>query len=147
LDDYLQDAGAISPINNASNYQLSTLNSQLKEERPVGVEPTLPPWQGGRQPLHHGRINRSEHPAGLAPATPPWEDGMLLLHHGRKKPVEAVGIEPTSSCLRDRCLPTFGHTSRERVRGGIEPRRLKPSVLETEHAPRREPHPCSTPWR
>ena len=25
-------------------------------ERPVGVEPTLPPWQGSRLPLHHGRI-------------------------------------------------------------------------------------------
>ena len=49
----------------------------------MGVEPTHPPWQGGRQPLHHGRINSSEHPAGLAPATPSWEGGMLLLHHGR----------------------------------------------------------------
>ena len=29
-------------------------HSQLK--RPVGVEPTLPPWQGSRLPLHHGRI-------------------------------------------------------------------------------------------
>lgn len=26
------------------------------EERPVGVEPTLPPWQGSRLPLHHGRV-------------------------------------------------------------------------------------------
>ena len=24
-------------------------------ERPAGVEPALPPWQGGRLPLHHGR--------------------------------------------------------------------------------------------
>lgn len=24
-------------------------------ERPAGVEPAHPPWQGGRQPLHHGR--------------------------------------------------------------------------------------------
>ena len=28
-------------------------NSEL-EKRPVGVEPTLPPWQGSRLPLHHG---------------------------------------------------------------------------------------------
>ena len=25
-------------------------------ERPAGVEPALPPWQSGRQPLHHGRL-------------------------------------------------------------------------------------------
>ncbi len=28
-------------------------------KRPVGVEPTLPPWQGSRLPLHHGRKNAS----------------------------------------------------------------------------------------
>ncbi len=32
-------------------------------------------------------------------------------------------------------------SSKERVRGGIEPRRQSPSVLETEHAPRREALP------
>ena len=26
------------------------------EERPAGVEPALPPWQGDRLPLHHGRV-------------------------------------------------------------------------------------------
>lgn len=26
------------------------------EKRPAGVEPALPPWQGSRLPLHHGRI-------------------------------------------------------------------------------------------
>ena len=25
------------------------------QERPAGVEPALPPWQGSRLPLHHGR--------------------------------------------------------------------------------------------
>ena len=25
-------------------------------ERPAGVEPALPPWQGDRLPLHHGRL-------------------------------------------------------------------------------------------
>ena len=25
-------------------------------ERPAGVEPAHPPWQGDRQPLHHGRV-------------------------------------------------------------------------------------------
>ena len=34
----------------------STLNSQLStsSKHPAGVEPALPPWQGGRLPLHHG---------------------------------------------------------------------------------------------
>ena len=27
------------------------------QERPAGVEPALPPWQGGRLPLHHGRVD------------------------------------------------------------------------------------------
>ena len=27
-------------------------------ERPAGIEPTLPPWQGSRLPLHHGRFKR-----------------------------------------------------------------------------------------
>src|SRR5262245_65967783 len=26
-------------------------------ERPAGVEPALPPWQGSRLPLHHGRLS------------------------------------------------------------------------------------------
>ena len=35
-----------------------TLDSQpsTPSERPAGIEPALPPWQGGRLPLHHGRI-------------------------------------------------------------------------------------------
>ena len=36
-----------------------------RPERPVGVEPTLPPWQGSRLPLHHGRVvTRSRAPGG-----------------------------------------------------------------------------------
>ena len=26
------------------------------QKHPAGVEPALPPWQGGRLPLHHGRV-------------------------------------------------------------------------------------------
>jgi hypothetical protein len=76
----------------------TTSQGRTPRERPVGVEPTRPPWQGDRLPLHHGRgrscdspgsakpeqARLPEHPAGIAPATPPWEGGMLLLHHGRK---------------------------------------------------------------
>ena len=28
-----------------------------KNERPAGIEPALPPWQGSRLPLHHGRLS------------------------------------------------------------------------------------------
>ena len=37
-------------LNQTSNFPLET-----SKKRPVGVEPTLPPWQGSRLPLHHGR--------------------------------------------------------------------------------------------
>ncbi len=45
------------------------------EERPAGVEPALPPWQGSRLPLHHGRssfhnqiVNEQVGPEGLEPS-------------------------------------------------------------------------------
>ena len=34
---------------------LSSRITTRTEKRPAGVEPALPPWQGGRLPLHHGR--------------------------------------------------------------------------------------------
>ena len=43
---------AISCTRSTRNTKLSHI---LITERPVGVEPTLPPWQGSRLPLHHGR--------------------------------------------------------------------------------------------
>ena len=33
----------------------TSLSYVLHQERPTGVEPVIPPWQGGRLPLHHGR--------------------------------------------------------------------------------------------
>lgn len=33
------------------------LSHVLKDERPAGIEPALPPWQGSRLPLHHGRLS------------------------------------------------------------------------------------------
>jgi hypothetical protein len=32
------------------------LSHTPKLERPAGIEPALPPWQGSRLPLHHGRL-------------------------------------------------------------------------------------------
>ena len=62
-------------------------------KRPVGVEPTLPPWQGSRLPLHHGRkiasqpnCQRSriheaskEHRVGIEPTSPRYDGGILPL--------------------------------------------------------------------
>ncbi len=39
-------------LNREPPYHWATPDSA---KRPVGVEPTLPPWQGSRLPLHHGR--------------------------------------------------------------------------------------------
>ncbi len=81
-------------------------------ERPAGVEPTHPPWQGGRQPLHHGRgsiaqsIRRGSHPRrhfGRVACCCYTTDAFAT--------VEAVGVEPTSSRLRGGCLAGVGHTS------------------------------------
>lgn len=38
------------------------------EERPVGIEPTRPPWQGSRLPLHHGRLKIRLRSEGLEPS-------------------------------------------------------------------------------
>ena len=52
-------------------------------ERPAGVEPAHPPWQGDRLPLHHGRLVGSrivkdrEHREGLEPSSPHYGCGVL----------------------------------------------------------------------
>jgi hypothetical protein len=52
---------------------------------PAGVEPALPPWQGGRLPLHHGysvaeaELSKKtrEHRVGLEPTCPRYGRGIL----------------------------------------------------------------------
>ncbi len=53
-------------------------------KRPAGVEPALPPRQGGRLPLHHGRdltwaglSKIEEHREGLEPSSPHYGCGIL----------------------------------------------------------------------
>ena len=53
-------------------------------ERPAGVEPAHPPWQGDRLPLHHGRVwleaelsKSQEHRVGLEPTSPHYGCGVL----------------------------------------------------------------------
>ena len=78
-------------LNREPPYHWATPDSA---KRPVGVEPTLPPWQGSRLPLHHGRKNASlpncqrskmpkhqEHRAGIEPASPRYDGGVLPLDH------------------------------------------------------------------
>jgi hypothetical protein len=36
---------------------LSISPTRRINERPAGIEPALPPWQGSRLPLHHGRLS------------------------------------------------------------------------------------------
>lgn len=63
---------AISCSRGTRNTKLSYV---LKREHPAGVEPALPPWHGGRLPLHHGcfvlgtKLSKNqEHREGLEPS-------------------------------------------------------------------------------
>lgn len=80
----------------------------------MGVEPTLPPYQDGRLPLQHGGIH-SRAPSGSRTRTSAMARRQAAAtswaHIQTTRTVEAVGVEPTSSCLRDRCLAGVGHTS------------------------------------
>jgi hypothetical protein len=81
-------------------------------KRPAGVEPALPPWQGSRLPLHHGRANDvpncqrsssklAEHRAGVEPALPRYEGGVLPLDHQcRSCPVGPERLELSPARLR-----------------------------------------------
>jgi hypothetical protein len=47
-------------LSGSRNRRISRLSYVLNDyihKRPAGVEPALPPWQGSRLPLHHGRRN------------------------------------------------------------------------------------------
>ena len=76
-------------------------------ERPVGVEPTLPPWQGSRLPLHHGRLLFrfvSEHREGLEPSSPDYKTGILAavrpMQVGCRCVVVGLQLRPPHSGLR-----------------------------------------------
>ena len=62
---------------------MARLSHVLIPERPTGVEPALPPWQGGRLPLHHGRwleaelSKTQEHRVGVEPTSPRYEGGIF----------------------------------------------------------------------
>src|SRR5438128_11044266 len=79
----VRTAGFEPAISCARGTRNPRLSHVLKNERPAGIEPALPPWQGSRLPLHHGRlchnqiVNEREHRAGLEPALPHYGCGVL----------------------------------------------------------------------
>lgn len=76
------------------------------KERPVGVEPTHPPWQGSRLPLHHGRKNNrqiKEHRAGVEPTSPYYEYGVFAARPPVQiRKVRLAGFEPAPDGLKVR---------------------------------------------
>ena len=106
----------------------SQIRNPHSEERPVGVEPTRPPWQGDRLPLHHGRVHQSRASGGSCTRVPTLEEWRVsVTPRTHTNHVEAVGIEPTYTCLRGRPLACVGHTSsspvaEQRSRGESNPR-------------------------
>jgi hypothetical protein len=124
---------AISCSRSTRNARLShvlILIAAATRERPAGVEPALPPWQGGRLPPHHGRFvlaaelsNSREHQEGLEPSSPHYGCGILAA--GRPVLfilVGPVGIEPTSSGLRDRCIALSATVPLQSARKESNPR-------------------------
>jgi hypothetical protein len=57
----------------------------LHFKRPAGVEPALPPWQGSRLPLHHGRR-------------------LFGKFNCQRTRVGSAGVEPATSRLRAGCF-------------------------------------------
>ena len=53
----VRTAGFEPAISCARGTRNPRLSHVLKNERPAGIEPALPPWQGSRLPLHHGRLS------------------------------------------------------------------------------------------
>ena len=53
-DGWIRTSGLVLPRH--AGCQTSPRPESIASERPAGVEPALPPWQGSRLPLHHGRL-------------------------------------------------------------------------------------------
>ena len=78
------------------------------EERPARIELAIPPWQGDGLPLHHGRLllaqpncQRSEK---FEVRKVKCENFKLRTSQFKLLIVGSVGIEPTSTGLRVRCI-------------------------------------------
>ena len=71
-------------------------------ERPAGVEPALPPWQGDRLPLHHGRVGWK--PNCQRPRAP---GGTRTLVAALRKRCLRRWITGACSCADGRCCSRF----------------------------------------
>jgi hypothetical protein len=82
------------------------------EERPARIELAIPPWQGDGLPLHHGRLLLAQPNCqrSRAPSEDRTHAAALRKRCHSTRPsvlihsVGSVGIEPTSTGLRVRCI-------------------------------------------
>ena len=79
------------------------------EKRPAGIEPALPPWQGSRLPLHHGRIESLVELSKIrAPGGTRTHVAVLRVRGPRRWTTSAFhsvgseGLEPSPTWLRAR---------------------------------------------
>ena len=105
------------------------LSHVLKHEHPAGLEPAHPAWQASTLPLRHGRLvgsrivkdhqstGRDSNPRRRITGAVSWPlDHQCLLLVG------PVGIEPTLSGLRDRCITLSATVPNQSARWELNPR-------------------------
>ncbi len=87
----------------------SKLSHTLKLKCPAGVEPALPPWQGSRLPLHHGRVESLVELSKIrAPGGTRTHVAALRVRSPRRWTTSAFhsvgseGLEPSPTWLRAR---------------------------------------------
>src|SRR5262245_31881049 len=100
---------AISCARGTRNARLSHI---LKRERPAGIEPALPPWQGSRLPLHHGRFS-STTKLSRSESTGPDSNRRIRITGAESWPLDdqclsvgPEGLEPSPAWLRARDAAT-----------------------------------------
>ena len=101
------------PISCSRSTRVSRLPHAPKTKRPAGVEPALPPWQGSRLPLHHGRIESLvELSKNRAPGGTRTHVAALRVRSPRRWTTSAFvqvgseGLEPSPTWLRARHAAT-----------------------------------------
>ncbi len=99
-------AGSRTPWPCLQGTALAHERSRPRTVARVGVEPTRPPYQDGKLPLHHRGITGPERPVGVEPTHPPWQGSRLPLHHGRgHDPEHPTGVEPVPRPWQSRMQP------------------------------------------
>ena len=105
-------AGFEPAVSCARSTRNTRLSHTLNQERPVGVEPTHPPWQGDRLAATSWALGVAElskignettfqeHRAGVEPTFPHYEGGVMPLDHQCFVQVGPQGFEPRPRWLR-----------------------------------------------